>query len=54
MSIAAAIRRIVTAPRDDRAELRRRCVAAAHDRWNWETESARLIALYGSLGGSGA
>ena len=51
-SIAAAIERIVAAPPGDRAELRQRCLAAAHERWNWETESARLLALYGSLGRS--
>jgi glycosyltransferase involved in cell wall biosynthesis len=51
-SIAAAIQRIVEAPSEARAELRNRCLSAAHERWNWETESARLVALYRSLGGS--
>jgi glycosyltransferase involved in cell wall biosynthesis len=48
-SVAEAIRRIVDLPAAERAELRRRCLAAAHERWNWETESARLIELYASL-----
>ena len=25
------------------------CLRAAHERWNWETESARLVALYEEL-----
>ncbi len=48
-AIAAAIRRIVELPAAAAADLRRRCLTAAHERWNWETESARLIALYASL-----
>ncbi len=51
-SIAAAIRRVVDRPPSAVAELRRRCLTAAHERWNWETEAARLIGLYGSLGSS--
>ena len=49
-AIAAAIRRVVDAPTADRAALRARCLAAAHGRWNWETESASLIELYRRLG----
>ena len=48
-SIAAAIRTIVEAPPEARSRLRDRCLAVAHDRWNWEAESARLIELYGSI-----
>ncbi len=29
---------------------RARCREAAADRWNWETESARLVELYATLG----
>lgn len=45
--IAAAIRRIVDLPPNDLAELRARCLAAAHARWNWGNEVAGLLALYG-------
>ncbi len=48
-SIAEAIRTIVERPPEARAELRRRCLEAAHARWNWEQESATLIELYGEL-----
>jgi glycosyltransferase involved in cell wall biosynthesis len=51
-SIAAAIRRILDLPAEERADLRRRCRRAAMDRWNWETESARLIGLYERLEGA--
>ena len=47
--VARGIRSIVEMPPGERAELRRRCLAAAHDRWNWETESTHLIALYADL-----
>ncbi len=48
-SIAAAIRSILDLSPAALAELRARCLRAAHDRWNWETESAKLVALYASL-----
>lgn len=48
-SIAAAIRSIVDLSPADTAALRARCLLAAHERWNWETESARLVALYETL-----
>ncbi len=54
VEIGAAIAAILDAPPDVRADLRRRCLAAAHARWNWETEAARLIELYASLDPSGA
>jgi glycosyltransferase involved in cell wall biosynthesis len=48
-SIAAAIRSIVELAPPERADLRGRILRAAHERWNWETEGARLEALYESL-----
>lgn len=48
-SIAMAIRTIVERPPELRAELRRRCLEAAHARWNWEQESATLVELYREL-----
>lgn len=48
-SIAAAIRSILDLSAAERADLRRRILRAAHERWNWETESARLVALYEEL-----
>jgi glycosyltransferase involved in cell wall biosynthesis len=48
-SVAAAIRSILELGPEQRDALRRRCLRAAHERWNWETESARLVALYDSL-----
>ncbi len=48
-SIALAVRAIIERPTDEREALRARCLRAAHERWNWETESARLVALYAQL-----
>jgi glycosyltransferase involved in cell wall biosynthesis len=51
-SIAAGIVSIVgdaTADPTTRMDLRRRCLRAAHERWNWEAEGAKLLALYRSL-----
>ncbi|MGZ8437623.1 MAG: glycosyltransferase [Candidatus Limnocylindrales bacterium] len=53
-SIATAIRSILDLDPAARADLRARCLRAAHDRWNWETESAKLVALYASLGDEAA
>ena len=47
--IARAIRQVVELPATEAAALRSRCLRAAHERWNWETESARLVALYEEL-----
>jgi glycogen synthase len=47
--IARAIRQLVELPVPDSAVLRARCLRAAHESWNWETESARLVALYEEL-----
>lgn len=49
VSVAAGIRSILDLDTDARDALRRRCLHAAHERWNWETESAKLVALYDSL-----
>jgi glycosyltransferase involved in cell wall biosynthesis len=51
-SLAAAIRSVLDCPRRDGEELRARCRAAAHREWNWETQSAELLALYSELGRS--
>jgi glycosyltransferase involved in cell wall biosynthesis len=48
-SIAGAVRSLVELDAATRADLRARCIRAAHERWNWEQESARLLALYASL-----
>jgi glycosyltransferase involved in cell wall biosynthesis len=48
-SIAAAIRSILDLGPEERAALRARCLRAAHERWNWETESGHLVQLYDSL-----
>jgi len=49
MSIGEAIRRIVDLDPAAYADLRRRCLRAAHERWNWETEAEKLVALYADL-----
>ena len=53
-AVAAAVRSILDADAPGRATLRARCLAAAHARWNWETESAGLVALVGDLAGRAA
>ncbi len=53
-ALARAIRSILELPADRMADLRRRCLRAAHDRYNWETEVARLTGLYADLLGDGA
>lgn len=50
-ALARAIGSIVLAPPAERAELRARCLQAAHERWNWETESAGLVSLYAEITG---
>jgi glycosyltransferase involved in cell wall biosynthesis len=47
--VVQAIRSVVDAPADERDALRARCLRAAHERWNWETESAKLVELYADL-----
>jgi glycosyltransferase involved in cell wall biosynthesis len=48
--LARAIRAIVARPIEEREELRRRCLAAAHARWNWETEVEGLLELVADVG----
>ncbi len=52
-AIARAIRSILDRSPSDAADLRRRCRDAALTRWNWETESARLVDLYADLAAAG-
>ena len=47
--VARAIRSILDPGPADAADLRRRCLKAAHERWNWESESAHLVELYADL-----
>jgi glycosyltransferase involved in cell wall biosynthesis len=47
--IARAIASIVDRPTVEREALRARCLAAAHARWNWETEMSGLFDLYRDL-----
>jgi glycosyltransferase involved in cell wall biosynthesis len=51
-SVAEAIHVVLDRDRDATADLRARCLRAAHARWNWEAESARLVALYADLAGA--
>jgi glycosyltransferase involved in cell wall biosynthesis len=48
-SVAAAIRSILDLPAPERDAIRERCRQSAAERWNWETESSRLVALYRTL-----
>ena len=45
-SVALAIRSILELKPAERLALRNRCLAAARDRWNWETEVQGLIETY--------
>lgn len=47
--VARAIGAILNTDRASQVDLRRRCNTAAHERWNWETEAAKLIAAYEGL-----
>ncbi|HEU0236179.1 MAG TPA: glycosyltransferase [Candidatus Limnocylindrales bacterium] len=53
-AVATAVRSILDAEAPVRTALRARCLAAAHARWNWETESSGLVALVGDLAGRAA
>ena len=48
-SVAAAIRTILRLPSQDGADLRDRCRRAAAMRWNWETESLKLLSTYSMI-----
>jgi glycosyltransferase involved in cell wall biosynthesis len=50
-AITAAIRRILDLPPDEWLAWSDRCVAAAHDRYNWETQAGGLLDLYTELTG---
>jgi glycosyltransferase involved in cell wall biosynthesis len=50
--IAAAIRSIIELGPSERTRLRTRCLNAAHQRWNWESEVAGLTGLYDDLLGA--
>ncbi|HET7725832.1 MAG TPA: glycosyltransferase family 4 protein [Candidatus Limnocylindrales bacterium] len=50
-AIAAAIRTILDAPEDERRAWRERALAAAHDRYNWETQVQGLLEEYARLTG---
>ena len=50
-AIADAIRQIVELPEEQWLAWRRRCLDAAHDRYNWETQVEALLAEYGRLTG---
>ena len=47
--IARGILAILSLSPESRADLSERCRRAARERWNWETESARLVELYADL-----
>ena len=51
-SVARALAGIMGLDGAAGASLRARCLAAAHDRWNWESEVASLVAAYPGVGDS--
>jgi glycosyltransferase involved in cell wall biosynthesis len=51
-ALASAIRSIVDRSPEEKRAARERATRAAGDRWNWETESGKLLALYDDLIGS--
>jgi len=48
-AIGAALAELVGASADTRAAFRRRCLKAARERLNWESEAAILVGLYDEL-----
>lgn len=50
-AIAAALRDVIALPDAEWQAWRRRCLAAAHETYNWEVQVARLLELYGSATG---
>jgi glycosyltransferase involved in cell wall biosynthesis len=50
-AIGAAITRITTLPPDEWRAWRERCLAAAHERYNWETQVRLLLDEYGRITG---
>jgi glycosyltransferase involved in cell wall biosynthesis len=51
-SIAAALHRVLDVGPEQRAALRGRALHAAHSRYNWETQAAVLLDIYGDLLGA--
>ncbi|HUQ79158.1 MAG TPA: glycosyltransferase [Patescibacteria group bacterium] len=51
-AIACAIRSILSLSEPELVDLRERCLKAARERWNWETESRRLVDVYRRLAGA--
>jgi glycosyltransferase involved in cell wall biosynthesis len=49
VDLARAIRAVIDRPAPEVEALRARCLAASHDRWNWEAEVAHLVDLYGAM-----
>jgi glycosyltransferase involved in cell wall biosynthesis len=47
--IAAAIRSILDLPASERGALRARCLKAAHERYNWESQVGTLLEVYATL-----
>ncbi|MGZ3631371.1 MAG: glycosyltransferase [Candidatus Limnocylindrales bacterium] len=47
--LGRAIAQLLEAPAEQREALRRRCLEAAHARWNWEREAGALLSLYAEL-----
>ena len=50
-AIAAALRSIRDLDVVELSAMKARCRAAADTRWNWETESARLVSLFAAIAG---
>ncbi len=48
-SIAAALRQVLEAAPEEREALRRRALAAAHERYNWDTQAEILLGVYAGL-----
>jgi alpha-maltose-1-phosphate synthase len=47
--VARAIASVIAMDAPSRDDLRRRCLGAASERWNWEAEASRLVAAYDQL-----
>jgi glycosyltransferase involved in cell wall biosynthesis len=47
--IAAAVRSILELPEEERQALRQRCLRAAHERYNWESQVGTLLEVYETL-----
>jgi glycosyltransferase involved in cell wall biosynthesis len=48
-AIASAIVSVIAVPARERETLRERCRRAARERWSWEREAPRLLAIYDSF-----